>query len=455
MLKHRLNLFFDQAFLHSGWARNVRIGIAEGRIIEIETDASIQPDDERHACALPGLPNLHSHAFQRGMAGLSELRGSSSDSFWTWRKIMYHFVGKLSPEQMKDIAALAFMEMLENGFTRVGEFHYLHHTPDGQPYSDPSEMSQAIMSASEETGIALTLLPVFYAHAGFGGLPPNPDQSRFIHDIDGFSRLLDQVRTRISVLDDGVLGLAPHSLRAVTPEELGQLTELGRDNPIHIHIAEQMAEVEACKKWSGQRPVDWLFDHAKVSGNWCLVHATHITAEETSRLAESGAVAGICPITEANLGDGIFPAEDYLALGGKLGIGSDSNIRIDASEELRLFEYGQRLSRQRRNVLSSETCKSTGETLFHAALNGGAQALGRSAGLRVGNAADIVSLNMSDDSLIGKTDSQILDAFIFAAGQKAIDCVWRFGQREVTNGRHRARNVLSQKFKDTLLALTT
>ena len=443
-------LHFATALLPDGWARDVRIGIADGLIAGIERGVAPAATDARHAVALPGLPNLHSHAFQRGMAGLAEMRGTSDDSFWTWREIMYRFVDRLTPDDLAAIAGMAYAEMLESGFTRVGEFHYLHHDRDGTGFADPAEMSAAIMAAADATGIALTHLPVFYAHAGFGGTAPGHGQRRFIHDIDGFARLLDATRRDAAALPDAVIGIAPHSLRAVTPDELGALADLARSGPIHIHIAEQVREVEDCLAWSGARPVAWLLDHAPFDARWCLVHATHMTEAETLAVARSGAVAGLCPITEANLGDGLFPAEVFLAAGGRYGIGSDSNVRIDATEELRLLEYGQRLARRGRNLLADGPGGSTGGALYRAALAGGAQALGAETGLRIGAPADIVSLDADHPSLVARHGDALLDGLIFAAGRDAIDRVWRHGREVVTNGRHIARDAIAERYRATI-----
>jgi len=445
------SLHFATALLPDGWARDVRITVQGGLIAAV--DAGVAPGaDARHAIALPGLPNLHSHAFQRGMAGLAEVRGTSDDSFWTWREIMYRFVDRLTPDDLAAIAALAYAEMLESGFTRVGEFHYLHHDRDGRPFADPAAMSGAIMAAARETGIALTHLPVFYAHAGFGGSTPGDGQRRFIHDLDGFATLLDAARAEAATLPDAVVGIAPHSLRAVTPDELAVLVPLAGGAPIHIHIAEQVREVEDCLAFSGARPVAWLLDHAPVGPDWCLVHATHMTEAETVALARSGAVAGLCPITEANLGDGLFPAEAFLAAGGRYGVGSDSNVRIDATEELRLLEYGQRLVRRGRNLLA-EPGGSTGGALYRAALAGGAQALGAQVGLRVGAPADIVSLDADHPSLATRSGDALLDGLLFAAGREAIDRVWRRGREVVTNGRHVARATIATRYRAALARL--
>jgi formimidoylglutamate deiminase len=332
-------LFFEQALLPQGWTRDVRIAIDRGRIIDIVSGGVAELGDERHWIGLPGISNLHSHAFQRGMAGLAEIKGTSSDSFWTWREVMYRFVDRMTAEDIEAVAAQAYVEMLEAGFTRVGEFHYIHHDVSGAPYDNPAELAERIAAAAETTGISLTLLPVFYAHAGFGGRAREAGQRRFINDIDRFSRLIDASRRALAGQEGAIVGVAPHSLRAVTPVELGAVVTLAGPGPIHIHIAEQTREVDECIAWSGQRPLEWLFDHAPVDRRWCLVHATHATDAEIRSVAESGAVAGLCPVTEANLGDGTFNAPEFIKRGGVFGIGSDSNVLIGVNDELRQLEY--------------------------------------------------------------------------------------------------------------------
>jgi formiminoglutamate deiminase len=443
-------LFAQTARLPQGWHDNVRISSAAGLITRVETGATPAPGDECAAIVLPGLGNLHSHAFQRAMAGLTERRGSGDDSFWTWREIMYRFVDRIGPDDLAAIAALAYCEMLETGFTRVGEFHYLHHDPAGAAYADPAAMCAAIAEAAAQTGIALTLLPVFYAHGGFGGAAPSPGQRRFVHDLDGFARLRSHAARAIAALPDAVLGLAPHSLRAATPAQILALAAMAGPAPIHIHIAEQTREVDDCLAWSGARPVAWLLDHAPVDARWCLVHATHMTPAETRALGESGATAGLCPITEANLGDGLFPARDYH---GVWGVGSDSNVLIDASEELRLYEYGQRLVHRARNVLAPAPGASTGAALFAAALRGGAAALGAPAGIAEGHGADWISLNPDSPALIGRSGDALIDAWLFAGGRTAIDGVWRRGQQVVAHGRHHARAAIEARYRTVLAGL--
>ncbi len=444
-----MSLWFENALLPDGWAQGVRIMLSGAHIAAIETGVAAQPGDARHGVALPGLPNLHSHAFQRAMAGLAEAPGGAGrDDFWSWRETMYRLVGRLTPEDVAAIAAMAFCAMLEAGFTRVGEFHYLHHDVDGRAYAEPARMAAAVAEASAETGIALTLLPVFYAHAGFGGVAPTQGQQRFVNDIDGFARLREGCAAALRDLDDAVFGIAPHSLRAVTPEELTALLALAPDGPVHIHIAEQVPEVEACLAWSGRRPVQWLLDHAPVDDRWCLVHATHVDPAEVAGIAASRAVVGLCPITEANLGDGLFPAGALLDAGGRFGIGSDSNVRIDAAEELRLLEYGQRLTHRQRNVLARNG-RSTGRTLFDRALVGGAQALGASSGgLVVGAPADVVALRADGE---GASGDALLDRWIFARAD--IASVWRAGREVVREGRHVARDVIAARYCRTIARL--
>ncbi|NIK07230.1 formiminoglutamate deiminase [Xanthomonas arboricola] len=445
-------LWAARALLPDGWAGDVRITLAQGRIASVQPGATPASDDTRVERLLPGLGNLHSHAFQRGMAGLTEVGGRSGDSFWSWRELMYRFVDRLDPDSLQAIAEQAYVEMLESGFTRVGEFHYLHHSPGGAAYARAGEMSGRIAAAAANTGIGLTLLPVFYAHADFGGLAPSAAQRRLIHDIDGFARLLDDCKGGLKTLPDAVLGLAPHSLRAVTPEQLAALVPL-TDGPIHIHIAEQQREVEACLAWSGQRPVQWLLANAPVDARWCLVHATHVDASELQAIAGSGAVVGLCPITEANLGDGVFPMQAFAAAGGRFGVGSDSNVLIDAAEELRLLEYGQRLQLQARNVLA-QAGTSSGRWLFDQAGEGAAQALGIAhTGIRVGASADLLELDPAHPALLARNDDALLDSWLFAARGGAVRTVWRAGRPVVRDGRHVDRARIATRFAGVLRAL--
>ena len=446
-------LHFRSAWLPAGWASDVRVTMRDGLIESVAANQPPRPGDERHKVGLPGVSNLHSHAFQRGMAGLTEVRGAGDDSFWTWRETMYRFVDRIGPDELHAIAALAYVEMLESGFTRVGEFHYLHHAVDGEPFAEPAQMSQAIVAAADESGIGLTHLPVFYAHGGFGGVAPGHGQRRFIHDLDGFARLIEGVRAAAARLPDAVVGLAPHSLRAVTADELRGLEALAPQGPIHIHVAEQLKEVEDCLAACGARPVEWLLANMQVDRRWCLVHATHMDAEETAAVARSSAVDGLCPITEANLGDGLFPAVAYLAAGGRFGVGSDSNVLIDLAEELRLLEYGQRLTHRGRNALAGGPGGSTGEALFAAAVDGGAQALGVESGIAVGRSADLVSLDGDHPSLAGRTGGAILDSWLFAARRGAIDGVWRRGRKLVERGGHVAGEAIRARYRRTMAQL--
>lgn len=423
--------------LSEGWATSVRLTLREGRIETVEVGAQPQAGDELHEIGLPGLPNLHSHAFQRAMAGRAERRTDAADDFWLWRTRMYELASVVEPADLQAIAALAYAEMLQAGFVRVGEFHYLHNARNGQAYDDPGEMAASLATAAAEAGIGLTLLPVFYAHSGFGGLAPAEGQGRFLKDLDGYARLLDASRHAISQLPGAVLGVAPHSLRAVTPDELQAVAALAPQDPIHIHIAEQQKEVDDCLAWSGQRPIAWLFDNAEIDRRWCLVHATHADAAELTGLARCGAAVGLCPITEANLGDGLFAADRFLQAGGRFGVGSDSNVLIDAAEELRLLEYGQRLSLRERNVLTTDPQEPTADQLHRAARAGGVQALGCEAlELRSGAPASLISLRADHPSLIESSTAEILSRWIFAAASGGVDSVWVAGHKVVADGRH-------------------
>lgn len=444
------SLHIRRALLPEGWMSDVRVSLVGARIGTIETGVPAGPDDERHAIALPGMPNLHSHAFQRGMAGLAERRGPATDSFWTWREEMYRFLRVLDPDDAAAIAAQAYAEMLESGFTRVGEFHYLHHDIDGRPYGDLAAMASAIASAAADTGIGLTLLPCFYAHGGFGGAAPNEGQRRFICDLDKFSRLVESSRAAIASQAGANLGIAPHSLRAVTPEELSRLLELHREGPIHIHASEQVKEVEDCVAWSGRRPVEWLLERG-ADARWCLIHSTHMTDDETSRLAATGAVAGLCPITEANLGDGLFNGDTFRDADGRLGVGTDSNVLISAAGELRQLEYAQRLRLRLRNVFARNAGASTGRYLLDKAVGGGAQALGLPAsGIALGALADIVTLDPAHPALVERNADALIDGWIFAAATSPVDCVWSLGRKVVSGGRHVAAAIIKRRFAATI-----
>ena len=442
------HLFFSQALLPTGWARNVRVAVTAGRIAALTEDAPPQPGDNRYAVGLAGLPNLHSHGFQRGMSGLCETRGPGQDDFWTWREVMYGFLDSMTPDDVEAITAQAYVEMLEGGFTRVGEFHYLHNDPLGQPYADPAELTNRIAAAASAAGIRLTLLPVFYAHGAFGGAPATPGQRRFVLDLDVYARVLEAARRH------GDAGVAPHSLRAVTPDELAALCSLAATGPIHIHVAEQVREVKECLAWSGATPVRWLLDNAPVDARWCLVHATHMLPDEAARLARTGAVTGLCPVTEANLGDGIFDGPGWLAVGGRYGVGTDSNVAISAPLELQQLEASQRLARRARNVMATAAGQSTGRALFDAASVGGAAALGAELpALSPGAPADLVALDDTHPSLLHKRGDAILDSWIFGGAHSAIDSVWVGGRRLVRHGQHVAREQIAARFSATLRRL--
>ena len=442
------------ALLTTGLADNVRVALVQGRIATIDVGVQAQPGDERIGLLLPGMASLHSHAFQRCMAGLAEMRGSIDDSFWTWRETMYRFALAVTPDQLEAVAAQLYVEMLESGFTRVGEFHYLHHDHNGRPYDDIAEMAGRICAAAATTGIGMTLLPTFYAHSTFGGAPPILGQRRFINDLDSYGRLHEGCRRHAATLDNAIVGVAPHSLRAVTPTQLAAITALAPGKPLHIHAAEQTQEIADCIAWSGKRPVEWLLDNAGIDERWCIIHATHMTDSETQRLAASRAVAGVCPITEANLGDGIFSGRAYLAAGGHIGIGTDSNVLIGVADEIRQLEYSQRLHERARNVLSNGT-GSTGQALFEAVRKGGARALGiDTTGIDAGAAADLVAIDLSHAVFAAAPSAQLLDAWIFAS-RGAIDRVWVGGRKLVDGGRHIHHDAVEARFGRVMKELRT
>jgi formimidoylglutamate deiminase len=447
---------FKKALLPAGWGDEVGIEVGDDGLILRVTPGSAPDGAERIAgVALPGLPNLHCHAFQKGMAGLAERRGPAGDSFWTWREVMYRFLAQLTPDDVEAIAAYAYMEMLEAGFTTVGEFHYLHHDSAGQPYADIGEMAARIAAASAATGIGLTLLPSLYTYGGFGGAAPNPGQVRFINSTDRFVTLMARSRDIVAKLPGAAIGIAPHSLRAVSPEQLREVAAVFATGPVHIHAAEQTREVDDCVASLGARPVQWLLDEMGIDQRWCLIHATHMTDDETTRLAQSGAVAGLCPLTEGSLGDGIFNGETYLAENGGYGIGTDSNIQIDAPAELRQLEYSQRLKARLRNVMTTKEGESTGRSLYARALSGGAQALAQPIGsLAAGHRADIVVLDADHPDLAGATsDDMVLDILVFSAGRDLIRAVLTAGKPVVSAGRHHARDALAERYRATVSRL--
>lgn len=432
-------LRFDSVLLPQGWGSDVCVSIDAAGLI---TAIGAGEGERVSGITIPGMANVHSHAHQRLMQGLAERAGPGADSFWTWREAMYGFALKLSPEDLETVAAQAYMEMLLAGFTAVGEFQYLHHQPDGTPYDNRAEMSLRCVAAAEATGIGMTMLPVLYSYSGFGGLPPNAGQRRFINDVDGF---LD-IKSKLSG------GIAPHSLRAVSKDGLNAvLAATPANQPVHIHVAEQLKEVEDCVAWSGARPVDYMLDNFSVAQNWCAIHATHMTETETLRLAKSSAIAGLCPTTEANLGDGVFPAVSFLKSGGAVAIGSDSHITISTAEDLRMLEYSQRLTGHTRNALADGPGRSTGRSLFDRTCQSGAQALQQNMGsIAIGKRADFVVLEPEHHSLLGRCENDALDAWIFSGGNQCVRDVYVGGIQVVKDRRHFAATQIKRNFKKTL-----
>jgi formimidoylglutamate deiminase len=417
--------FADHALLPSGWAERVRIDISDGDITAVTADSAPGGAERLHGIAVPGMADLHCHAFQRAMAGLAERAGPEGDNFWSWRDVMYRFLARLTPDDVEAIAAQLYVELLKHGYTAVAEFHYLHNDPTGQAYENRAELAERVLAAAGATGIGLTLLPVLYQASQFGGKPPSESQRRFILATDAFLAMVEKLLHRHRRDRQVRIGIAPHSLRAVPPEPLRIVAEaIGAADaaaPIHIHAAEQTKEVEDCVAWNGKRPVEWLLEHAALDARWCLVHCTHMTPDETQALARSGAVVGLCPTTEGNLGDGVFPLPAFLEAGGRFGIGSDSNVTTSPVEELRWLEYVQRLATRTRNVTEKKVGAATGANLYRRALAGGAQALGRAVGaLAPGKRADIVVLDPEHPALAGRNGDTLLDSWIFSGNDNPV-----------------------------------
>jgi formimidoylglutamate deiminase len=440
-------LLAPHALLPTGWERDVLLVWDEaGQLSGVTPGATGMAGVPRAAgVVVPGMPNLHSHAFQRAFAGLTEYRASSDDSFWSWREHMYRFAAALTPQALEDIATHLYIEMLRAGYTSVCEFHYVHHDASGQPYTDPAEMAHRIVAAAQRAGIGLTLLPVLYQASGFGGAAPLAQQRRFIHSVDGLLGLVERLHAT------GVrIGVAPHSLRAVPPAALQEVVDglhaMDPAAPVHIHVAEQQREVDDSLAFNAQRPVRALLAQAEVDARWCLVHATHIDADESLAVARSGATIGLCPSTEANLGDGIFAAQRYLDAGGFWGIGSDSHATVNVAEELRLLEYGQRLALQRRNMLASAAEPAVARRLWLGAVAGGARASARRiAGLMAGERADFVVL--ANPATEGLTPDQRLASHVFAAHPGgALHEVWVGGRCRVRHGMHAAADEACRRF---------
>lgn len=448
-------LWANQALTSNGWAQNVAVEIDQsGKIANIKADSpeSASGADHRVGTLLPAVANLHSHAFQRSMAGLTEKRGPDPrDTFWTWRQLMFRFLDQLTPDHVEAIAAFVQMEMLEAGYANNTEFHYLHHQPAGIAYDNIGEMAERIAAAAQTTGIGLTLLPVHYQYGGCDKRPLGAGQIRFGNDPDQFAKLYDaSVRAIAHLPSDARIGVAPHSLRAVGREDLIATTKLSKDGPIHMHLAEQVAEVEEVEASWGKRPVEWLLDNADVNENWCLIHCTQMEEHETLGLAKTGAVAGLCPITESSLGDGIFDGVRYLGANGVIGVGSDSNIRISLSEELRTLDYSQRLRDKSRAALATPE-KSTGRRLYDAVAKGGARAAARDAGrIEVGALADLMALDGSAVDLVGRKGDTILDTYIFAGDDRMVRDVWSAGRHVVTDGHHIAHDTITDRYRKVM-----
>jgi formimidoylglutamate deiminase len=446
--------FADHAWLPEGWGDRIRIDVDAQNLLRVDVVDDAKPVGRIGRYVVPGMPNLHSHAFQRAMAGLAERQSDPSDSFWTWREIMYAFASRVGPDELRAIAAQLYVEMLKVGYTQVCEFHYLHHQPDGVPYADPAEMSLALIEAAREAGIGLTLLPTLYMTGGFDGRVLSERQRRFGHQVDAYLRLVERLRANES--HTVRVGVALHSLRAVPEDAMRAVLASGLVDaaPIHIHIAEQIGEVQDCLSLRNARPVEWLLDHAPVDERWCLVHATHMSETEIGRLARTGAVAGLCPTTEANLGDGLFALKAWLDADGVIGIGSDSHISVSPVEELRWLEYGQRLVTRHRNIAVSASSESVGETLWGDSLFGGARASGASiGGLEKGMRADWIVLDDDAPTLAARDSDSLIDSFIFSGNVNLVRDVMVAGEWVVRGGRHRDEERIAARYRQVTATL--
>jgi len=446
-------IFAPEALLPDGWGRDVVVEIDDaGSVARARPRQRQDGAEPAGGPVIPGMANAHSQAFQRAMAGLAERMGSADDSFWTWREVMYAFLKQLTPDQVRTIAAQVYCEMLKNGYTAVAEFDYLHNAPDGKPYANRAEIAQQFLLAAQQTGIAITLLPVVYAYSNFGEAPLAPAQLRFAATPDAVLEIFGALKEQIGENPDCRFGVAPHSLRAVSPAMLKDLvagiTAMDRTAPIHIHLAEQIKEVNDCLSWSDQRPVEWLLSSVPVNSRWCLVHCTHVSQSEAERLAASGAVVGLCPTTEGNLGDGIFPFPRFRDKKGRWSIGGDSHVSQSPAEELRWLEYVQRLVMRRRNIAASASQPSVGTTLWSEAASGGAQALNRSMGaLAPGARADLVVLDSDHINLVGRSAERLLDAFIFAGSGQMVKNVMVGGRWIVRDGHHPDEVQISARYR--------
>ncbi|MCY3769346.1 MAG: formimidoylglutamate deiminase [Gammaproteobacteria bacterium] len=461
-------LQFQSILLPDGWAENMVIEIdSEGNIHAVSPAGDVRkPGVQRiPGWALPGVPNCHSHAHQRAMAGLGEKAGlgrdgrqTPADSFWTWREVMYRYLERIQPEHLYAISRQVYTEMLKAGYTCVGEFQYLHHDPSGRPYSNRAEMTLQCMQAAKDVGIGFTALPVLYRYGGFGNRPPLDGQKRFINDVMAFCEIVHGLVKASADSGNGTVGIAPHSLRAIDEpllrEVLRNLSGTGLA-AIHLHIAEQAREVADCLAWSRERPVQWLLNRFDLDSRWCLVHATHMDEEETLGMAKSGAIAGLCPTTEANLGDGFFNLGRYRQHGGQWAIGSDSHISVSPVEELRWLEYGQRLRYRQRNMVSGPSSPHTGKTLLTSAVRGGSRACGRKTGrIERGYRADFIVLDAEHSRLVGRTGDERIDSWIFSGNENPLTDVFVGGRQVISGGHHNQEESIRDAFSHTLRELS-
>lgn len=448
------SFFAKQALLQTGWASDVRFEVTAGTISKLEVNSHQQDAHLLNGPVIPTIPNLHSHAFQRVMAGLAEVFTSHNDSFWSWRDLMYRIVGNLDPDQVRVIASFLYIEMLKAGYSQVGEFHYLFHDQDGNTYQNQTEMAEQLLEAANISGIGITFLPALYSYSGFGEQAANHGQRRFINSTEQYLNHHQQLKQTLGESNKHNLGFCFHSLRAVSETQIKEvLDNAATDDVVHIHIAEQQKEVNDCLNWSGSRPVEWLNNHIGLDHRWCLVHATHLTDNEINMITGPKAVAGLCPTTEANLGDGIFEGVKFSQQAGCWGIGSDSHVTLSVSEELRTLEYSQRFRDQQRNRLHSPDHSNIGDYLFHGALQGGNQACGINIGLTKGCRADFMTLDTNNPMVTGTDSSQLLNRWIFACQENLVSDVFVAGEQKITAGQHLQEQEINHHFVELIKSI--
>lgn len=434
-----------------GWIENVTVKTDDEGII-VSIDSENKSKTTHNGFAIPGFQNAHSHAFQYAMAGLAELHSVSEaqNDFWSWRKTMYQLALHITPEQMENIATMLYKEMLRNGYTHVAEFHYLHHNQDGKPYAQLSEMSERIMAGAKNAGIKITLVPIFYQKGGFGK-EAEKDQCRFIsNSIDDYSKLFEACQISATKYNDASVGYGIHSMRAVTSENIIRLSNLKKESiPLHIHVSEQLKEIEECESFLGKRPVEWLSNNVELNEDYHLVHATHLIEKEIEQISSSGASVVLCPSTEGNLGDGLFPLGEFLRKKGKWSIGTDSHIGINPLEEIRILDYGQRLITHSRNTFGNQKKADNGQIAIESALLNGRKAMGinQDSFFEIGKPLDALVLSSTHPLIQSTSLKNRTNTIIYAGDSSMFNGTIVNGKWAIQNGEHKDSTIDSNFVK--------